>query len=139
VVIVSIDGLRPDFYLGGYAAPTLEAMVSGGAHALAVESVYPSSTYPAHATIATGVLPAKHGIHANTVWTESGSSRDWHWFAKALKAKTLWTAAREKGLKVAITYWPTTVGARADWVLGRSGTPTTRRRGSGWRWRRRRG
>ena len=129
VVIVSIDGLRPDFYLGGYGAPTLEAMVSGGAHALAVESVYPSSTYPAHATIATGVLPGKHGIHANTVWTESGSSRDWHWYAKALKAKTLWTAAREKGLKVAITYWPTTVGARADWVLGEIWDPDNKETG----------
>jgi predicted AlkP superfamily pyrophosphatase or phosphodiesterase len=118
VVIVSIDGLRPDFYLGGFEAPTLEAMAAAGAHSLAVESVYPSSTYPAHASIVTGVLPAKHGIHANTVWTGNGSSRDWHWYVKALKAKTLWQAAREKGLKVAITYWPTTVGARADWVLG---------------------
>jgi predicted AlkP superfamily pyrophosphatase or phosphodiesterase len=117
-VIVSIDGLRPDFYLGDFDTPTLKAMVSGGAHARAVESVYPSSTYPAHATIVTGVLPAKHGILANTVWTEQGSSRDWYWYAKALKARTLWQAAQEKGLKVAITYWPTTVGARADLVLG---------------------
>lgn len=129
VVIVSIDGLRPDFYLGGYDAPTLEAMVAAGAHARAVESVFPSSTYPAHATIATGVLPAKHGIHANTVWTETGSSRDWHWYAKALKARTLWTAAREKGLKVAITYWPTTVGARADWVLGEIWDPDNKETG----------
>jgi predicted AlkP superfamily pyrophosphatase or phosphodiesterase len=118
VVIVSIDGLRPDFYLGDFDAPTMKAMVAGGAHARAVESVYPSSTYPAHATIVTGVLPAKHGIHANTLWTEQGSSRDWYWYAKALKAKTLWQAAQEKGLKVAITYWPTTVGAKADLVLG---------------------
>ena len=117
-MIISIDGLRPDFYQGGFDAPTLEAIVANGAHALAVESVYPSSTYPAHATIVTGVLPAKHGIYANTVWTETGSGRDWHWHAKALKAKTLWQAAREKGLKVAVTYWPTTVGARAEWMLG---------------------
>jgi hypothetical protein len=96
----------------------MKSMVAAGAHARAVESVYPSSTYPAHATIVTGVLPAKHGIHANTVWTEQGSSRDWHWYAKSLKARTLWQAAQEKGLKVAITYWPTTVGARADLVLG---------------------
>jgi predicted AlkP superfamily pyrophosphatase or phosphodiesterase len=129
VVIVSIDGLRPDFYLGDYDAPTLEGMAAGGAHARAVESVFPSSTYPAHATIATGVLPAKHGIHANTVWTETGSSRDWHWYAKALKTKTLWTAAREKGLKVAITYWPTTVGARADWVLGEIWDPDNKETG----------
>jgi predicted AlkP superfamily pyrophosphatase or phosphodiesterase len=118
VVVVSIDGFRPDFYLGDFEAPALKAMVAAGAHARAVESVYPSATYPAHATIVTGVLPAKHGIYANTLWTEQGSSRDWHWYAKALKARTLWQAAQEKGLKVAITYWPSSVGAKAELVLG---------------------
>ena len=129
VVIVSIDGLRPDFYRGDYEAPTMQAIAAAGASATAVESVFPSSTYPAHATIVTGVLPAKHGIHANTLWTEQGSSRDWHWHAKALRAKTLWQAAREKGLKVAITYWPTTVGARADLVLGEIWDPDNKETG----------
>jgi predicted AlkP superfamily pyrophosphatase or phosphodiesterase len=118
VVIVSVDGLRPGFYGDAGMAPTLSSIAAAGARAGAVESVYPSSTYPAHASIVTGVRPAKHGIHANTTWTELGSSRNWYWAAKDLKARTLWQAAREKGLKVAITYWPTTVGAQADWVLG---------------------
>ncbi len=118
VVIVSIDGLRPDFYLGDYDAPTLKSMAAAGSRATAVESVYPSSTYPAHASIVTGVRPSKRGIPANTTWTETGSSRNWYWYAKDLKARTLWQAAREKGLKVAITYWPTSVGASADWLLG---------------------
>jgi predicted AlkP superfamily pyrophosphatase or phosphodiesterase len=117
VVVVSIDGLRPEFYLGDFDAPTLKAVASGF-HAGSVESVYPSSTYPAHATIVTGVLPARHGIQANTTWTEQGSTRDWYWYAKDLKARTLWQAAREKHLKVALTYWPTSVGAAADLVLG---------------------
>lgn len=131
VVVVSIDGLRPDFYRGDFDAPTLRAIASSGFRAGAVESVYPSSTYPAHATIVTGVSPARHGIQANTTWTEQGSTRDWYWYAKDLKARTLWQAAREKHLKVALTYWPTTVGATADWVLGEiwdpAGKETVRR------------
>jgi predicted AlkP superfamily pyrophosphatase or phosphodiesterase len=118
VVLVSIDGLRPEFYLGDYEAPTLKELARDGAHAKAVESVYPSVTYAAHASIVTGVRPWKHGITGNTTWTEHGSTRDWQWYAKDLKARTLWQAAREKGLKVAITYWPVSVGAEADWVLG---------------------
>ncbi|HZE98732.1 MAG TPA: ectonucleotide pyrophosphatase/phosphodiesterase [Planctomycetota bacterium] len=118
VVIVSIDGFRPDFYLGDYDAPALKAIAAAGARATGVESVYPSSTYPAHASIVTGVRPARHGIAANTTWTESGSTRNWYWHAKDLKARTLWQAAREKGLKVAITYWPTSVGADVNWILG---------------------
>ncbi|MBV8879031.1 MAG: alkaline phosphatase family protein [Planctomycetaceae bacterium] len=126
VVIVSIDGLRPDFYADPESAPTLTSIAASGARAAAVESVYPSSTYPAHASIVTGVRPAKHGIHANTTWTEQGSSRNWYWYARDLKAKTLWQAAREKGLTVAITYWPTSVGAKADWVLGEIWDPENR-------------
>ena len=118
VVIVSIDGLRPEFYLGDYATPSLKEMMREGAYAKAVESVYPSVTYAAHSSIVTGVRPWKHGIVANTQWTEHGSTRDWYWYAKDLKARTLWQAAREKGLKTAITYWPVSVGAEADWVLG---------------------
>ena len=34
------------------------------------------------------------------------------------KADPLKVVAREKGLKTAITYWPVSVGAEADWVLG---------------------
>jgi predicted AlkP superfamily pyrophosphatase or phosphodiesterase len=118
VVLVSIDGLRPEFYRGDYETPTLKEMARDGASADAVESVYPSVTYAAHATIVTGVRPWKHGIYGNTTWTERGSTRDWHWYARDLKARTLWQAARDKGLKVAITYWPVSVGAAADWVLG---------------------
>jgi predicted AlkP superfamily pyrophosphatase or phosphodiesterase len=118
VVIVSIDGLRPDFYLGDWEAPVLKSIAAGGVRARAVEGVYPSTTYPAHATIATGVRPARHGIYANTVWTARGASRDWHWYARDLRARTLWRAAREAGRRTAITYWPVSVGAEADWVLG---------------------
>jgi predicted AlkP superfamily pyrophosphatase or phosphodiesterase len=118
VVLVSIDGLRPDFYTGDFDAPVLKSIATEGAHAKGVESVFPSVTYAAHASIVTGVRPWKHGIVANTTWSEAGTTRDWYWHAKDLKARTLWQAAREKGRKVAITYWPTSVGAEADWVLG---------------------
>jgi predicted AlkP superfamily pyrophosphatase or phosphodiesterase len=118
VVIVSIDGFRPEFYRGDYETPALKALAREGASADEVEGVYPSTTYPSHATIVTGVRPWKHGVAANTTWGAGGSTRDWHWEARHLKARTLWQAAREKGLKVAITYWPTAVGAEADWVLG---------------------
>ncbi|HEX7899702.1 MAG TPA: ectonucleotide pyrophosphatase/phosphodiesterase [Planctomycetota bacterium] len=118
VVVVSIDGLRPEFYLGDYDAPALKALAARGVSAKEVESVFPSTTYPSHATIVTGVRPWKHGVTANTTWSESGGTRDWHWHARDLKARTLWQAARAKSLKVALTYWPSSVGADVDWILG---------------------
>lgn len=118
VVIVSIDGLRPEFYLSeDYDAPTIRGMAMGGAHAKGVEGVYPSVTYASHATIVTGVRPARHGIYGNTKMGENGGTPEWYWETKDLKARTLWQAAREKDLKVAITYWPSTVGADVNWVV----------------------
>lgn len=123
VVIVSIDGLRPEFYLGDWDAPALKSMAREGVHARRVQSVFPSSTYPAHISIVTGVRPVLHGIHANTLWGESGARREWYWWTRDIKARTLWQAAREKERKVAITYWPCTVGADADWLVAEAWDP----------------
>ena len=102
VVLVSIDGLRPEFYLGDYDAPTLKELARDGAHVKAVESVYPSVTYAAHATIVTGVRPWKHGIYANTTWTERGSTRDWQWYARGLKRAYLKRARVQLSMMVRI-------------------------------------
>ena len=57
VVIISIDGLRPEFYLDdSWAAPELRALLKAGSHARAAEGVFPTVTYPNHATIVTGGL-----------------------------------------------------------------------------------
>src|SRR5579871_5713000 len=118
VVLISIDGLRPEFYLSDdYETPTLKALAASGAKARGVEPVYPSITYPGHATIVTGVRPAKHGIVSNTRFGENGAELAWMWETKDLKARTLWQAAHEKGLKVAITEWPSSVGAEVDWLI----------------------
>jgi predicted AlkP superfamily pyrophosphatase or phosphodiesterase len=118
VVLVSIDALRPEFYLSDrYETPTLKALAAHGASARAVESVYPSVTYPSHASIVTGVRPARHGILANTVFDEHGGEPEWLWETRFLKAKPIWQAAEEQGKKVAIVMWPTTVGAKVHWCV----------------------
>ncbi|MBI2899334.1 MAG: alkaline phosphatase family protein [Planctomycetes bacterium] len=118
VVLISIDGLRPEFYLGdGFDAPTLKAMAKEGASAKAVESVYPSVTYAGHASIVTGVRPWRHGVVANTKFGENGGTQEWFWETKDLKAKTVWQLAHDAGRKTAITAWPSSVGAQVDWLV----------------------
>ena len=78
LVLISIDGLRPEFYLDdAYAAPALRALVGAGSHARAVTPVFPSVTYPGHATIVTGVRPARHGIAFNRIWLMSSGFCQW--------------------------------------------------------------
>src|SRR5262249_20139536 len=118
VVVLSIDGLRPDFYRrDDFEAPTLRELASRGASADAVEAAFPSLTYPGHTSIVTGMRPARHGIVANTRFDEHGARPEWLWETSHLKAKPLWQAAHEQGKKVAITQWPVTVGSDVDWLV----------------------
>src|SRR5688572_1036656 len=65
VVLVSLDGLRPD-YLDRYAAPNLRRMAVRGVRAERMIPVFPSKTFPAHYTMATGLYADRHGIVGNT-------------------------------------------------------------------------
>jgi hypothetical protein len=116
VVLVSIDGLRPELYLdAGWPAPMLQQMAREGAHAEAVRGVFPSVTYPTHTSIVTGALPARHGIFYNSPFEPGGETGRWYWEAASIRVPTLWTAAREAGLTTAAVSWPVSVGADLDW------------------------
>ncbi|HSB12583.1 MAG TPA: alkaline phosphatase family protein [Blastocatellia bacterium] len=119
--MISIDGLVPEYYLEparlGLKVPNLVKMKLGGAYAEGVEGVFPSVTYPAHTTMITGVRPAVHGIVQNRIFeppTEP-QTREWYWFAEALKTETLWSMAKKSGLVTANVGWPVTVGADIDY------------------------
>jgi predicted AlkP superfamily pyrophosphatase or phosphodiesterase len=135
VVLVSIDGLRPDCVLKadeyGLKIPNLRRMVSGGAYATAVHGVLPTVTYPSHTTLVTGVSPARHGIYANTTFDPGNLNYGgWYWYAEDIKVPTLWDEAGKAGLTTANVHWPVTVGARIDWNLAqywRAGTPDDRK------------
>jgi predicted AlkP superfamily pyrophosphatase or phosphodiesterase len=64
VVLISIDGLRPDAIEAAGAA-TLRGLVRQGAYTLEASTISPSKTLPSHTSMLTGVGPAKHGITWN--------------------------------------------------------------------------
>lgn len=66
VVLVSIDGLRPDA-IARFAAPTLQRLVREGAHSLTARTILPSKTLPSHASMLSGEPPDQHGVLWNTV------------------------------------------------------------------------
>lgn len=116
VVLVSIDALRPEFYLDpAWPAPMIQQMAREGAHARGVRGVFPSVTYPSHTTILTSALPARHGVHYNEIFEPTGHTGRWYWETSAIRAPTLWEAARQAGLTTANIAWPVSVGAPLDW------------------------
>lgn len=116
-LVISIDGLdarylkRRDEY--GLKIPNLRRLMAEGAWAEGVTTVYPSVTYPAHTTIVTGAYPSRHGILGNEALYApvNVAHREWYWYARDIRAETLWDAARQKGLKVGMVSWPVGVGA----------------------------
>ncbi len=131
VIVVSIDGMMPETYLDpdrlGLAVPTLRSLAARGARARAVESVFPSVTYPAHTTLVTGAPPRVHGITANRPLDPLQKNHDgWRWYAEDIAVPTLWSAVEAQGGTAALVTWPVTVGARVAFnvpEIWRAGTP----------------
>jgi predicted AlkP superfamily pyrophosphatase or phosphodiesterase len=117
LLVISLDGLDARYLLRrdefGLRLPTLRRLLALGAWSLNVRTVYPSVTYPVHTTIATGALPARHGITGNNLLEPPGTSQTghWHWFARDIRADTLWDAAAREGLRTALISWPVGGGA----------------------------
>jgi len=122
VIVISVDGLIPASYVEpdkhGLKVPTLRQLAQTGLMSDGAESVFPTLTYPAHTSIATGTNPGTHGIVGNEILDpENRNQRGWRWYAEDIRVPTLWDAARERGLRTALVNWPVTVGAKATAIL----------------------
>lgn len=71
VVIVICDSLRSDL-IGPDDAPFLTELSQRAARFIAHRSVFPSTTRTSSASIATGCLPARHGLYGNTQALDEG-------------------------------------------------------------------
>ncbi|MEW5957770.1 MAG: alkaline phosphatase family protein [Chloroflexota bacterium] len=91
VVMVSIDGLRPDA-LAQADTPVLEALIAAGAYSPAAQAVLPSVTLVNHASMLSGMSPAKHGIDWNDYYPDVGY----------VNGPTVFNIAHEAGLSTAM-------------------------------------
>lgn len=117
VLLIAIDGLQPADVIEaeerGIEIPNLKRFVTEGSYASGVIGVLPTVTYPSHATLVTGVSPAKHGIIGNTTFDPMQINQSgWYWYASDYKVPTLWDAAAKAGRTTASVHWPVSVGAR---------------------------
>lgn len=91
LILISIDGLRPDA-IARYPAHTLQRLVREGAYTLHAQTIYPSKTLPSHTSMLTGVPPADHGVTWNSDQTEERG---------VVGAATIFELARARGLHTA--------------------------------------
>ena len=82
-----------------------------------IECVYPTLTYPCHATIMSGCWPDRHGICHNEKLDPKTNNREWYWNYKDLTVKTIFDYAKENNLTTAAFEWPVTAGADIDYMI----------------------
>lgn len=122
LIIISIDGMTSaDSYRPADHAlhvPNLQKLIDDGCASPGVEGVFPTSTYPNHTSMVTGVPPAVHQVISNTPLDPQGmQAGGWYYYAEQIQAETLYQAATAAHLKTAAVSWPVTVGAKIDYLL----------------------
>ncbi len=97
VLILSIDGLRPDA-IQLAPMPTLTSLIYSGAYSLSAQTVFPSATLPAHTSMLSGLCPSKHGVDWNDYIPENGYAQvtDIFDLAHAAGLKTVMYVGKEK-------------------------------------------
>ena len=91
VVLVSIDGLRPDA-IAAFQAPTLSKLISEGSYTLSAKTILPSKTLPSHTSMLTGEPPDRHGVLWNDTFSDEPGT---------LEIPTIFGAARARGYRTA--------------------------------------
>ncbi len=115
LILISIDGFRPD-YLNRPAAVRLRELAASGVRAEQLIPAFPTKTFPNHYTIATGLYPEHHGIVANSMTdpdigrfttTDTVSNRDPRWWG----GEPIWLTAVKQGRRAATLFWVGSEGA----------------------------
>jgi arylsulfatase A-like enzyme len=91
VMVISIDGLRPDAIERG-GARNLQRLMREGAWSLRAETILPSKTLPSHTSMLTGVTPEVHGI----TWNEDESGH-----TGTVGVPTIFDLAEARGMQTA--------------------------------------
>lgn len=110
VILISIDGFRPD-YLDRGLTPNLSRLATEGAWG-PMKPSFPTVTFPNHYTLVTGLHPDRHGIVGNNIRdAELGSFSlgnkaavtDRRWWDDG---EPIWVTAENAGIKTGTMFWP---------------------------------
>ena len=80
-VLMVVDGMRADVVTPQYV-PSLANLAGNSRRFTAHRSAFPTATRVNSATIATGCLPARHGLHGNAIAFDEGDGVGAPWLAR---------------------------------------------------------
>ena len=91
VIVISVDGLRPDA-IAKFEAKTIQRLMREGRYSLTAQTIAPSNTLPSHTSMLTGVDVDAHGI----TWNSDKTGQFGH-----VKVPTVFGLAHDAGFTTA--------------------------------------
>ncbi len=117
-IVISIDGFAAFYWEDERARlPRLRRLAERGAVAGGMEAVFPTTTWPTHVSLVTGVSPRRHGVVANHILNrktripEDLTGDPIYDAPDLLRAPTVYDLAHRAGLRTAAIDWPATRNA----------------------------
>lgn len=108
VIVISEDALVYEDTKVLEKLPVFGSIWKKAARVERVRSIYPTLTYPCHATMMTGCYPDRHGIINNELSHVTELASDWNWFYDKVKVPSIFEAAKKQGLTTGAVFWPVT-------------------------------
>lgn len=82
-----------------------------------IKCIYPTLTYPCHASIITGCMPDKHGITHNEILSPENNNANWYWDYNAIKVDTIFDHLKRANKTIAAVQWPVSANAPIDYLI----------------------
>ena len=108
-VIISLDGFRWD-YPDMYCMPFMDSLASIGVKAR-MEPSFPSSTFPNHYTMATGLVPDHNGLVNNSFWNPETQheyairDEESRFDPRYYLGEPIWATVQRQGEMAGVVYW----------------------------------
>lgn len=113
VLWISVPGFRGD-YLEKAETAFFDKLATDGGGTNKLRPNFPCLTFPAHATLATGVTADKHGIIADRIRTADGTIVDSPTDPALLTAEPIWATATRQGIRTMVLDWPLSQNQTGD-------------------------
>ena len=117
VVLISIDAMITSDIAEFRKRKNMGKLLEKASYVDEVHCIYPTYTYPCHASIMTGCYPERHGIYHNDVFNPFSSHDEWFWYSRAIKVPTMVDVARKAGLVTSTVVFPVQGGNSADYCI----------------------
>lgn len=111
VIVISFDGLRPEYLTRGIT-PNILSVGANGVQTEFMKPSFPTLTFPNHHTIVTGLYPSSHGIVANMFY-DPDLGEDFNygipnksWNPKWWGGESIWESAVNQGQRSGVIMWP---------------------------------